>query len=149
MTIETFNTKIDQLINNLPLEVRAGLEVVASDGIFLLQQRLLKGVNADDQPWRPYSDQYLEYKISKGKYTGKVNFKLTGEMFASTGIISSIQNGNRITVTIGLRDQFNKQKMLDNEFLRPGIMQFSKSEQRHIRVAFAQDIIRFAKRTIQ
>jgi len=63
-----------------------------------IHKRTLSGEDADDRSFKPYSQAYKDYRISKGR-TGQVNLTFTGRM------LSQLARGIRATtnsVTISL-----------------------------------------------
>lgn len=111
-------------------------EVCANDITALWDQRISEtGTDERGNPFAPYTQAYQQRKTKAGRFTGKVDFTLSGQMLASTstglkniGTIDSQRNGANCVIVIGPRDQETRDKMLGNEKHRPGWRNPSKQE---------------------
>lgn len=111
-SFEDFTNKIRELADTIDEIVLDEMDNAALFSISLLQRRLQEqSVDADGNPWRPYSESYKEYKAKEGKSgNGKVNFTFTGRMLTNIGIVAKTK-GNTVTVRVRPRSEENQLKM--------------------------------------
>lgn len=158
MSLNSVIDNLEELIRKLPDATLDNLDASAADGTALLVQRLQeKGVNAEGQPWRPYSPAYQDFKEQAGYYTGKVDFTLHNRMLNNLGTQEQKVNGTIVRTVVRPRDRIsgskknptNADKLLSNEKLRPGIMKFSGSETRFIRSSFRARLFQYIRTTLK
>lgn len=140
MNLEELEASFRRLIRALPDIVLHQTEVAANDAMALVDQRLVEtGTNASGASFEDYTPSYKARKVKLGRYTGKVDFQLTGQMLASTAtglknIVtkSATSSGAVAVVVIGPRDEETRRKVEGNDKHRPGFLNPSKDEVKRI-----------------
>jgi hypothetical protein len=121
--LDTFTAKLELLISQLPESTLDNVEIAAMDAQDLLQQRLQEqGVDAQGNPWRPYSDEYQKQKQKAGKYSGKVDFTLQDRMINNIGLVVKEYRGKQAFVVIKPRSKENQDKLTGLSEGRPSGM---------------------------
>ena len=104
--LDAFIGKLEVLIAELPSSTLDNVEIAAMDAQALLQRRLQEqGVDAQGNPWRPYSEEYQKQKEKAGKYSGKVDFTLQDRMLNNIGLVVKEYRGNQALVVIKPRSK--------------------------------------------
>ncbi len=140
MNLEELEASFRRLIRALPDIVLNQTEVAANDIMGLVDQRLVEtGTNASGTSFEDYTPDYKARKVKLGRYTGKVDFQLTGQMLASTATglknittKSATSSGAVAVVVIGPRDEETRRKVEGNDKHRPGFLNPSKDEVKRI-----------------
>ena len=135
-TLDQLEAALEKLVSDFPRIVQTQTEVAANDSIALVDRRLVEtGLDENGAPFLDYTSEYKAKKQKIGRYSGKVDFQLTGQMLASTGtglknigITSSSVNGSVATVVSEGRDQETRGKIEGNNNKRPGFLSPSKEE---------------------
>lgn len=84
--------KPEQLVN---------INKLAGDGLVaIIRRQTGQGVNADLQPFQPYSPLYQRIKSGANKYVGHVNMRVTGSMLNDLQVIKH----SRTRFTLGFSD---------------------------------------------
>lgn len=139
MPIETLldlELALTALDANAPRIIQVQTEVAANDIMALVDQRLVEtGTDVNGAAFVDYTQKYKDKKTALGRYTGKVDFQLTGQMLASTstglkniGVTSSSVSGSTATVVIAGRDPETRGKIEGNNKKRPGFLNPSQNE---------------------
>lgn len=155
MTLDEYILKLDQTVQqvkSLPPEVLIG---VASNALALIRRRVVEsGVNASGQSFqqiRPYRPDYQQYKESRGRYRGFVDFTLEGRMWPNTQV--SLDNAyiDRSSITpnsIILRPmtEENREKLVKNTKKWGPILALSPGDVTMLKRALTTDLKRMIER---
>lgn len=115
-------------------------EESALGALALVDNRITEtGIDAKGSAFEDYTPSYKKAKTKAGRYTGKVNFNLSGQMLASTttGFENiapterSITGGNA-RITFDGRDELTRKKLAGNDKNRPGFLNPSQDEIRMV-----------------
>ena len=128
--------RMDRLIGLLPSLILKNTEAGALDALALVDLRIVgQGKDASGADFEDYTPEYKARKQKLGRYRGKVDFTLSGQMLASTttgferiGPTSKTVNGGRARITFDGRDEETKNKLAGNDKYRPGFLNPSKQE---------------------
>lgn len=111
---------VDYLQNGLLTDyAQAGLDLVAG-----IEERVTtEGKDAKQTPLKAYTDAYKKFKqnpqntkrgktlgLGSSRYTGKVDYNLTGEFWADMGLLAKSYTGSEIKVSVGLSKEVNIKK---------------------------------------
>lgn len=160
MDILELRARVGRMAASARTQIGTEMETVAASGYALVQRRVSEtGKDSQGVTFQPYSPAYERYKRGAvgtakkegkkkraarktaeataekpvGRFTGFVNFTLSGQMLNSIGIIASgFQNGGYV-VRIGGRDENTRDKMEGNETYRPHWMRLQKEEKTELR----------------
>lgn len=135
-TIEDLEVALERLIGDFPLIVQRQTEVAAGDIMALVDQRIVEtGTDERGGAFEDYTPSYKAKKTKAGRYRGKVDFQLTGQMLASTGtgLVNIVQESSTVsgavaTVIIAGRDKETQDKIEGNNRKRPGFLNPSPKE---------------------
>lgn len=135
-TLEDLELALSALVDELPRIIQVQTEVAANDIMALVDQRLVEtGTDANGAAFVDYTERYKKKKTQLGRYTGKVDFQLTGQMLASTatglkniGVTESTVSGSTARVVIEGRDTETRGKIEGNNKKRPGFLNPSQKE---------------------
>lgn len=130
----------DQIIANREREVLT----LAGDQIALIKLRLqTEGVNAQRQPWIPYTSDYAKRRAKDGYQVKFVDFTITGRTLAS--IVPIVVNSNLLSTTVEIRPGSDETRAiiagLNNK--RPGILDPSQDEIRILREGNIARILKY------
>ncbi len=120
----------EQIIANREREVLT----LASDQIALLKLRLqTEGVNAQGQPWIPYTSAYSKKRARDGYQVKFVDFTVTGRTLAS--IVPIVTNSNVFSTSVEIQpsDEQSRAIIAGLSKKRPGILAPSPDEVRILR----------------
>lgn len=149
VTLDQFIDRFNKVVTELEVTLPDQVLISANNGIAVIEQRILeKGKDAEGQAWRDYKESYKEYKKSKRKYVGYVNFKLTGRMLANIGIIDRKVNGSKVEIFVSARNAEERRKLEANSASRGNLLSMSKQEQRVLRNEFKKRILTRVKKTL-
>ena len=141
MRIEDFEKHIDKIMVELRNEVHKSVETLAMDAIQVIETRIIEtGIGSDGVKLKPYDPKYAEYKKSKGYVSDHVTLKLTGDMWASLGILERKNDAGKYEVVVGFRDLFSNQKASGNAKYRGDFLKLSKEEEKDISEDFKNRI---------
>lgn len=156
-------------------QIGTEMETVALSGYTLVQRRVSEtGKDANGAEFAPYSPAYERYKRGAvgtakkegkkkraarktaeataekpvGRFTGFVNFTLSGQMLNSIGIIESGFFNGGYRVRIGGRDENTRDKMEGNDNNRKGWFRLSEKEIQELRDQSAERFGRFIENFI-
>ena len=152
-TLEQLEAAFRRLEKDLPAILLRQTEVAANDIMALVDQRIVEtGRDVNGQAFEDYTPTYKAKKEKLGRYTGKVDFQLTGQMLASTqtglkniNTKSKEFSGTTAIVVIGPLDEETRGKVEGNQKKRPGFLNPSKAEVERIekiRQARIEEMIR-------
>jgi len=135
-TLAQLEEAFRRLERDLPAILLRQTEVAANDIIALVDQRIVEtGKDVNGQSFEDYTASYKARKQKLGRYTGKVDFQLTGQMLASTqtglkniNTKSKEFSGTTAIVIIGPLDEETRKKVEGNDKSRPGFLNPSKAE---------------------
>ena len=160
MNLQELRARVGRMAAAARAKIGTEMEVVAVSGYALVQRRVSEtGKDANGAEFAPYSPEYERYKRGAvgtakkegkkrraarktaeaspenpvGRFTGFVNFTLSGQMLNSIGIIASGFQGGRYVVRIGGRDEHTQDKMAGNDTYRKGWLKLSKEEKTELR----------------
>jgi hypothetical protein len=155
MTLDALIARLTLLEKEVQAEVVREMERVAIDGIAIVTQRVSEtGKDADGRAFKPYTKRYELYKRGAiggiknesakkraarkttaatadkpvGRYTGFVNFTLSGQMLSSIGITDRRNSNGRSVVVVAGRDEETRGKMEGNDNYRPGWFRIGADE---------------------
>ena len=139
-TIEEFNRKIQQAINELIQTRPAEALKIGFDTKALVRLRVQQtGKKADGAPFPKYTPAYLKYKTKIGRYTGKTDLTLTGRMFVNTLPEITENTRNATTVEIKGGNDFTQLKLDVNSALyKTNILEPNAEEEADILAAYEQ-----------
>src|SRR5690349_13523357 len=127
---DNFIAGLDEFAQAIANSIPNSLQVVANDGVALIQERLQeKGLNSDEQELPAYTLGYKKYKEKVGKYTGKTNLTLSGSMLHDLKVTSTGLDGNQYRVTVGFVSELNNKKASGNSEHYGDILKVSKNEE--------------------
>lgn len=136
MNLDEVIAKLKKIGDALPSLILKQTEIAGLNALGLVDLRIVeRGVNASNAPFEDYSPSYKKAKTKAGRYRGKVDFTLTGQMLASTttGFENiapterTITNGNA-RVSFDGRDELTRKKLRGNNKTRPGFLEPSREE---------------------
>ena len=158
MNLDELSSRIGGMAEQARVKIASEMETVATKGYSLMQRRVSEtGKDADGASFKPYTSAYERYKRGAigqkakkesakkkaerrtkkataeqpvGRYTGFVNFTLSGQMLNSIGIVEAGFKGNAYVVRVGGLDQETRDKMSGNAETRPAWTRLSKDEQK-------------------
>lgn len=160
MNLDELRGRVGQMAAAARAKIGTEMETVAVSGYALVQRRVSEtGKDAKGAEFAPYSPAYERYKRGAvgtakkegkkkraarrtaeasaekpvGRFTGFVNFTLSGQMLNSIGIVFSAYDGSSYVVRIGGRDEHTREKMEGNETHRRGWLRLSKDEKAELR----------------
>lgn len=131
--------------------VASRLEVETPDLIFGFGQDLVDsiinriqndGVGPDGSPFKSYSPAYLRFKsnpqnykagkdlgLGSSRYTGKVDYTLTGEMFRNIGLVEESRTDETIKLSWGGRNDTTRKKLRSLSDRDGDVFSFSNEEE--------------------
>lgn len=149
--LENLISGLDQMILYYEAQKANEMTTIAETSRAVVINRLTEtGKDAGGSPFKPYTPEYLVQKTggrkltqaqveknrskglrfdARGRYTGFRNFRVTGDMLDSIGIIEQRQEGDRYIVRVGARDDENRLKMIGNDNVTPGWWTMGVKEQ--------------------
>ncbi len=160
MNLPELRARVGRMAASGRTQIGTEMETVAVSGYALVQRRVSEtGKDAQGTTFQPYSPAYERYKrgavgVAKkegakrraarktatataekpvGRFTGFVNFTLSGQMLNSIGIIESGFFNGGYVVRIGGRDEHTQEKMAGNDTHRKGWLKLSKEEKTDLR----------------
>ncbi len=129
MSLDQIIAAFDSLLGNFDPIMTEEVTTIANDGLDIVDRRITRqGLNASGSPLPDYSPGYKLYKKREGKYRGIVDLTFTGNMWKNTGIVSTVDQGGVVTVTVAGKDQFTRDKMVNNADLRGDFLTLSPKE---------------------
>ena len=136
MTLDELIAKLNAASDAVPGLILKHTEGAALGALALVDLRITEqGTNANGAAFQDYTPSYKKAKTKAGRYRGKVDFSLSGQMLASTTTgferIAPTErtiSGGRAKVKFDGRDQLTRDKLSGNNKTRPGFMNPSKSE---------------------
>lgn len=129
MSLDEFIQVLDRAYAALPVLVGEEMEVVAGDGLVLVDRRIHReGKDSKGSAFPDYTPAYKKKKQEAGRYTGKVDLQLTNEMWKNIGIVEKSSTNDTSTVTLGGKDQFTRDKMSGNNIKRRDWFSLSDEE---------------------
>ncbi len=143
MDINDAITRLKSLAAGLPKIIELNLETAAISSFALVERRLIEtGKDSKGKEFEDYSDTYKKRKEKKGKYSGHVDFKFSGNMLNSIGLAERKKSDGKFAVVITGRDGETLIKMEKNAELRPGFLDSSKSEIQDISDSFKTETVK-------
>jgi phage gpG-like protein len=79
------------IIESIRTKIPTALAIALNDETTIMRARIEEGRDVNDQPFDPYSDEYAEWRESKGYRVSPPNLTVTGNMLNS---IASTVNEN-------------------------------------------------------
>lgn len=117
------------LINDIGVVVEDSLQVAALDGFALVERRLIEtGKDKNGKAFEPYSDAYQKRKKKAGRDVGFRNFKFSGNMFGSAGIVTKEVETGQVKVAMGFRGEDETKKAGYNNEMSPGFLDMATEE---------------------
>jgi hypothetical protein len=81
------------------VDVEALLRLIASLVVGHIRERTGKGLDVDDKPFKPYSEDYAADRAALGRNTSPVTMLMTGGMVGSVGIVD--EDADSVTIGLG------------------------------------------------
>lgn len=153
MTLETLEARLDELVPVLLGALRTEMETVATDGLAKVIQRVSEtGRDQNGTPFTPYTPAYEAFKRQAvggnksakqrarratapasgdqpvGRFTGFVNFTLTGRMLSNIGLTEVIDTDKGVKVIVTGRTEETRGKMEGNDNYRKDWFSLSQKE---------------------
>lgn len=172
MNLVELRGRVGQMAAAARAQIGTEMEVVAVSGYALVQRRVSQtGKDANGAAFEAYSPAYERYKRGAvgtakkegakkraarktaeaspenpvGRFTGFVNFTLSGQMLNSIGIVEAGQQGRSYVVRIGGRDQETRDKMAGNDTHRNGWLKLQPKENTELRDQSAKRMGQWAR----
>jgi hypothetical protein len=153
MTLETLEARLNELVPVLQSALRTEMETVATDGLSKVIQRVSEtGRDQNGTPFKPYTPAYEAFKRQAvggnksakqrarratapasgdqpvGRFTGFVNFTLTGRMLSNIGLTEVIDTDKGVKVIVTGRTEETRGKMEGNDNYRKDWFSLSEKE---------------------
>lgn len=129
MEITLFIEQLRLESKRIPELLLDALEIRAHDSISQIQSRVQEqGVDADLEPFTPYSDEYLARKKKAGKYVGHVNLTFESRMLNNIDVIESHYEVGRAFVIVRAKNEDEQKKVEYNSKTRP-FLNMTRNEQ--------------------
>lgn len=148
MTFEEYQIALQGVIDDLEGGVHAELMVSLANGaIFSIKRRIQEsGINAKGGRYKDYTQEYKEYKTSKGKYKGFTDFAFTNRMWTSVQLVSTqpelFSGVARITATgTDTEGVSNRKKLEGNVNMFGQILDLSEQEKRDLLTDYDNGIL--------
>lgn len=130
MSNEEIIVKLNELAKAISENTPEIIQEVALNAKALIQERIQEtGNNAQEQSLNAYSESYKKIRSKRGFETSFTNLTFTGEMWRSTSIIDTNQQGNKYVVSIGGNTSITKDKILWNSERYGDILKTSSAEE--------------------
>ena len=153
MTIQDLETRLNELVPALLGALRTEMETVATDGLSKVTQRVSEtGRDQNGSPFRPYTPAYEAFKRQAvggnksakqrarratapataeqpvGRFTGFVNFTLSGRMLSNIGLTEVTTTDKGVRVIVAGRTEETRGKMEGNDNYRKDWFSLSQKE---------------------
>lgn len=144
MDLNTFIREFEMGARQLPGELIKAYETTAMAAKAIIQNRIQEnGLDSSGAPLRPYSTKYLAFKKGEGenpypgepkklpsnRFSGHVDYTLTGRMWNNLGILNSEFTESGILVSLGAQTSDNDAKVENLSDLREDIFLMTHDEQ--------------------
>jgi len=153
MTLQDLEARLNELVPVLQSALRTEMETVATDGLSKVIQRVSEtGRDQNGTPFTPYTPAYEAFKRQAvggnksakqrarratapasgdqpvGRFTGFVNFTLTGRMLSNIGLTEVIDTDKGVKVIVTGRTEETRGKMEGNDNYRKDWFSLSEKE---------------------
>lgn len=129
-TWEQYMIRLRAFRDSLPAFVEGLALKLPATALSDVQGRIQEtGIDADGNPLKPYSEGYLAYKKSRGRYTGKTDLTLTSRMWNNTGVVATETSDDGFLVSIAGRSNEAQGKLDGNSNRYGDVLAMSKEEQ--------------------
>lgn len=174
MTLETLEARLDELVLALLGALRTEMETVATDGLAKVIQRVSEtGRDQNGTPFTPYTPAYEAFKRQAvggnksakqrarratapasgdqpvGRFTGFVNFTLTGRMLSNIGLTEVIDTDKGVKVIVTGRTEETRGKMEGNDNYRKDWFSLSQKELDELGADSKERMTGFAERFLE
>lgn len=126
MTLQQFSTAFDRMVQNLERDMPDLITGFAHDVIANVQERVqMRGKNKDGGRLKAYTKAYEKFKknpqnykrgqelgLGSSRFTGVVDYTLTGRMWADITVLRIESNGSSIRAKVGASKQENVNKLI-------------------------------------
>jgi hypothetical protein len=174
MTLETLEARLNELVPVLQSALRTEMETVATDGLSKVIQRVSEtGRDQNGTPFTPYTPAYEAFKRQAvggnksakqrarratapasgdqpvGRFTGFVNFTLTGRMLSNIGLTEVIDTDKGVKVIVTGRTEETRGKMEGNDNYRKDWFSLSEKEVNELGADSKERMTGFAERFLE
>jgi hypothetical protein len=174
MTLETLEARLNELVPVLQSALRTEMETVATDGLAKVIQRVSEtGRDQNGTPFTPYTPAYEAFKRQAvggnksakqrarratapasgdqpvGRFTGFVNFTLTGRMLSNIGLTEVIDTDKGVKVIVTGRTEETRGKMEGNDNYRKDWFSLSEKEVNELGADSKERMTGFAERFLE
>ena len=174
MTLETLEARLNELVPVLQSALRTEMETVATDGLAKVIQRVSEtGRDQNGTPFKPYTPAYEAFKRQAvggnksakqrarratapasgdqpvGRFTGFVNFTLTGRMLSNIGLTEVIDTDKGVKVIVTGRTEETRGKMEGNDNYRKDWFSLSEKEVNELGADSKERMTGFAERFLE
>jgi hypothetical protein len=174
MTLETLEARLNELVPVLQSALRTEMETVATDGLSKVIQRVSEtGRDQNGTPFKPYTPAYEAFKRQAvggnksakqrarratapasgdqpvGRFTGFVNFTLTGRMLSNIGLTEVIDTDKGVKVIVTGRTEETRGKMEGNDNYRKDWFSLSEKEVNELGADSKERMTGFAERFLE
>jgi len=174
MTIQDLETRLNELVPALLGALRTEMETVATDGLSKVTQRVSEtGRDQNGSPFRPYTPAYEAFKRQAvggnksakqrarratapataeqpvGRFTGFVNFTLSGRMLSNIGLTEVTTTDKGVRVIVTGRTEETRGKMEGNDNYRKDWFSLSEKEVNELVADSKERMTAFAERFLE
>jgi hypothetical protein len=174
MTIQDLETRLNELVPALLGALRTEMETVATDGLSKVTQRVSEtGRDQNGSPFRPYTPAYEAFKRQAvggnksakqrarratapataeqpvGRFTGFVNFTLSGRMLSNIGLTEVTTTDKGVRVIVTGRTEETRGKMEGNDNYRKDWFSLSQKEVDELGTDSKERMTAFAERFLE
>lgn len=130
------------LSKNLERQIEASVGKMTQDALAYINQRTVRGKDADEKSFVPYSDSYAAYRISKGRKAKPVDLLWTGGMLRSMQWKTEV-TASKVLGIIYFADATEAQKA---RYLMDGIPRKDRSDNARNFFAFGEKLTKRLRR---
>jgi hypothetical protein len=174
MTLQDLEARLNELVPVLQSALRTEMETVATDGLSKVIQRVSEtGRDQNGTPFTPYTPAYEAFKRQAvggnksakqrarratapasgdqpvGRFTGFVNFTLTGRMLSNIGLTEVIDTDKGVKVIVTGRTEETRGKMEGNDNYRKDWFSLSEKEVNELGADSKERMTGFAERFLE
>jgi hypothetical protein len=174
MTLQDLEARLNELVPVLQSALRTEMETVATDGLSKVIQRVSEtGRDQNGTPFKPYTPAYEAFKRQAvggnksakqrarratapasgdqpvGRFTGFVNFTLTGRMLSNIGLTEVIDTDKGVKVIVTGRTEETRGKMEGNDNYRKDWFSLSEKEVNELGADSKERMTGFAERFLE
>jgi len=144
MLADDFRRKIREIIDNLTGNQPQDVLRIANDVTALIKLRIQRsGKNKDGLDFAPYTQQYAKRRAAQGYQVSRVDFTVTGRLFANVRPYLEGRKLNGVVVSITAKEPDNIKKLAGATKKRGNILLPSKKEVEAARQANRQRLLNY------